>query len=404
MRTLLQICLAILIAVVANRVQAQVGGRAGPVNYRVYIGTYTGKTKAGNESKGIYASELDIASGKLSEPVLVAETTNPSFLAVYDQHPGPPGSAIADRHPRYVYAVGEIADFGGKKVGAVSAFEIADPKTGKLKLLNQQSSGGGGPCHLVVDGARDFVLAANYGGGSVCAIGIRADGSLGEQTGFVQHEGKSVDAGRQKEPHAHSVNVSPDNRFAFVADLGLDKILIYKIDGGKLTPNDPPAGNVAPGSGPRHFAFHPSGKYAYVINEMGNTVTAFAYDKEKGSLTEIQSIGTLPAGYEGKSYTAEVVVHPSGKFLYGSNRGQDSIVVFSVDEKTGKLAAAGHQGEGIKWPRNFNIDPTGKYCLVCNEHGDSILVFAIDQKTGALKPTGHKIVVGQPVCVKFMAL
>ena len=361
-----------------------------PARFRVYIGTATGKTAAGNESKGIYASELDLASGKLTGPVLVAECTGPSFLALH-----PDG--------KHLYAVGEMTE-GGKSVGAVSAFVIEDAKTGKLKMLNQAPSGGPGPCHLVVDKKGKLVLAANYSGGSCCAVAIKEDGSLGSQTGFAQHQGSSVDLGRQKEPHAHSINVSPDNRFAFCADLGLDKVLIYKIDGGKLTPNDPPAGKTAPGSGPRHFAFHPNGKYAYVINEMGNTVTAFAYNADKGSLTEVQSIGTLPAGYEGKSYTAEVVVHPSGKFLYGSNRGQDSIAVFSVDEKTGKLTATSHQGEGIKWPRNFNVDPTGKYCLVCNEHGDSILVFAIDQKTGALTPTGGKIVVGQPMCVKFMAL
>jgi 6-phosphogluconolactonase len=362
-----------------------------PAKLRVYIGTYTGKTAMGNESKGIYASELDLASGTLSEPVLVAETTNPSFLALH-----PDG--------KHLYSVGEIAEFGGKKVGAVSAFAIEDAKTGKLKALNQASSGGPGPCHLVVDKAGKLVLAANYGGGSCCAIAIKKDGSLGEQTGFVQHQGTGADPSRQKEPHAHSINVSPDNKFAFCADLGLDKVLIYKIDGGKLTPNDPPAGKTAPGSGPRHFAFHPNGKYAYVINEMGNTVTAFSYDKDKGSLTEIQSIGTLPAGYEKPSYTAEVVVHPSGKFLYGSNRRQDSIAVFTVDEKTGKLTAAGHQADGIKEPRNFNIDPTGKYCLVCNQNGDSILVFTIDQTTGALKPTGGKVVIGAPVCVKFLAL
>jgi 6-phosphogluconolactonase len=379
------------LAIVAMSTIASAEDAKTPAKYRVYIGTYTGKTSLGNESKGIYASELDLASGKLSEPVLVAETKSPSFLALH-----PDG--------KHLYAVGEIADFGGKNVGAVSAFAIEDAKTGKLKLLNQASSGGAGPCHLVVDKAGKLVLAANYGGGSCCAVAIKADGSLGEQTGFVQHEGKSVDAGRQKEPHAHSINVSPDNRFAFCADLGLDKVLVYKIDGGKLTPNDPPAGKTAPGSGPRHFAFHTSGKYAYVINEMGNTVTAFAYDADKGSLTEIQTIGTLPSDFKGASYTAEVVVHPSGKFLYGSNRRQDSIAIFTVDEKTGKLTAAGHQGDGIKEPRNFNIDPTGKYCLVGNQNGDSILVFAIDQATGALQPTGGKVVIGAPVCIKFMAM
>jgi len=359
-----------------------------PAKVRVYIGTATGKTAMGNESKGIYASELDLASGKLSESVLVAECTGPSFLALH-----PDG--------KHLYAVGSMRSAEGKSVGALSAFVIEDAKTGKLKMLNQASSGGSGPCHVVVDKTGKFVLGANYGSGSCCAVAIKEDGSLGEQTGFAQHAGKSVDAGRQEGPHAHSINVSPDNKFAFCADLGLDKMLIYKIDGGKLTPNDPSFGKTAPGSGPRHFAFHPSGKVAYVINEMGNTVTVFAYDKEKGSLTEIQSIGTLPSDFKGTSYTAEVVVHPSGKFLYGSNRGQDSIAVFKVDQASGKLTAAGHQGEEVKWPRNFNIDPTGKYCLVCNEKGDSILVWAINQETGALTPTGNKITVGQPMCVKF---
>lgn len=362
-----------------------------PAKFRVYIGTYTGKTAQGNESQGIYASELDMAMGNLSEPVLVAETTSPSFLALH-----PDG--------KHLYAVGEIVDEGGKKVGGISAFAIEDAKTGKLKALNQKSSGGPGPCHLVVDKAGKLVLAANYGGGSCCAVAIKDDGSLGEQTGFSQHTGSSVDPGRQKEPHAHSINVSPDNRFAFCADLGLDKVLIYKIDGGKLTPNDPPAGKTAPGSGPRHFAFHPRGKFAYVINEMGNTVTAFAYDQEKGSLTEIQTIGTLPSDFKGVSYTAEVVLHPSGKFLYGSNRRHDSIAVFSVDQTTGKLAATSNQATGIKEPRNFNVEPTGKYCLVANQNDDSILVFAIDQRTGALTPTGGKVVVAKPVCVKFIAV
>jgi 6-phosphogluconolactonase len=387
----ISLLLATLISAICPASVSAEDAKGAPTKLRVYIGTYTGKTPLGNESKGIYASELDLASGQLSEPVLVAETKSPSFLALH-----PSG--------KHLYAVGEIADFGGKNVGAISAFAIKDVKSGKLKQLNQAPSGGPGPCHLVVDKTGKLVLAANYGGGSCCAVAIKADGSLGEQTGFVQHTGKSVDPGRQKEPHAHSINVSPDNRFAFCADLGLDKVLIYKIDGGKLTPNDPPAGIVAPGSGPRHFAFHPTGKYAYVINELGNTVTAFAYDQEKGSLNEIQSIGTLPSDFQGESYTAEVVVHPSGKFLYGSNRRQDSIAIFTVNEKTGKLTAAGHQGDGIKEPRNFNIDPTGKYCLVCNQNGDSILVFAIDQATGALQPTGGKVVVGKPVCVKFVAL
>lgn len=362
-----------------------------PTKMRVYLGTYTGKN-----SQGIYLSTLDLATGSLSKPELAAETTSPSFLAIH-----PSG--------KYVYAVGEIADFQGKKAGAVSAFAV-DPHSGKLKLINQQPSGGGGPCHVSVDPSGKCVLAANYGGGSVCSFPIGEDGSLKEGGSVIQHHGSSVNKDRQKEPHAHSINVDKNGKYAFAADLGLDQVLVYKLNAphGTLEVNDPPHAKVAPGSGPRHFAFHPSGKFAYVINEMGNTVTAFEYNPHHGSLAEIQSIGTLPREFSGKSYTAEVVVHPSGKFLYGSNRSFDdsnaplgSIAVFAIDEKTGKLTATSHQAEGIKTPRNFAVEPTGKWLLVGNQAGDSVIVFAIDQETGALKPTQHKINVGSPVCVRF---
>jgi 6-phosphogluconolactonase len=357
--------------------------------YVVYFGTYTG---AKSKSRGIYLARFDAATGKLGAPELAAETTNPSFLGI---------------HPslRFLYAVGEIADFGGKKAGAVSAFAI-DPATGKLKLINQQPSVGVGPCHVNVDRSGKCVTAANYGGGSVASLPIRDDGSLGEAASFIQHEGSSVNPKRQAAPHAHSVTISPDNRFAFAADLGLDKVLVYKLDPAKatLTPNDPPHAVVPPGSGPRHFAFHPSGRFAYVINEILCTVTAFAYDAGLGALKEIETVSTLPAnesvqpGYS----TAEVVAHPSGKFLYGSNRGHDTIAVFTVDQAAGKLKLIQNESTQGKTPRNFNLDPTGAWLLAANQGSDTVVVFRVDQQTGRLTPTGQTVEVGAPVCIKFM--
>jgi 6-phosphogluconolactonase len=360
---------------------------AKPDKLWVYVGTYTQKG-----SKGIYRFELDLPTGKLTNRALAAESPNPSFLAI-------------DPSQRYVYAVNEVSKFDGKNSGAVSAFAI-DPKTGDLKLLNQQSSKGPGPCYVVVDAAGKHVLAANYGGGSACVLPIEADGKLGKATGFVQHQGSGADPRRQKEPHAHSINLDAGNRFAFVADLGLDKVLVYRFDPAKgtITPNDPPAASVAPGSGPRHFAFHPNGRNAYVINEMKNTVTAFSYNPEHGVLKELQTVPTLPKDFKGTSSTAEVVVHPSGKFLYGSNRGHNSIVIFSIDPKSGELTTVGHQTSQIKTPRNFAIDPTGTYLLVANQDGDSIVVFRIDPKTGELKPTGNVAEVPVPVCLRMMPM
>jgi 6-phosphogluconolactonase len=351
----------------------------------VYLGTYTQGT-----SKGIYLYHLDLSTGALVSAGLAAETTSPSFLAI---HPG----------RRFLYAVGEIGDFRGKKAGAVSAFSI-DPASGKLGLLNQQPSGGPGPCHVAVDRAGRNVLAANYGGGSVVCLPIGDDGRLGQAASFVQHEGHSVNPARQKGPHAHSVNLSPDGRFAFVADLGLDKIMIYGLDAasGKLAPGNPPSAGVAPGAGPRHFAFHPGGRFAYGINELNSTVTAFAYDAQRGTLGTVQTISTLPEGFSGTNYPAEVQVHPSGKYVYGSNRGHDSLAIFAVDAETGKLAPVGHQSTQGRNPRNFGIDPTGSYLLAANQDSDNVVVFRIDSRTGRLRPTGHEASISKPVCVKFL--
>jgi len=357
--------------------------------FLVYFGTYTGA-----KSKGIYVSRLDTKTGRLTAPELVAETTSPSFLAVH-----PKGELL--------YAVNEVSKFNDKPAGAVSGFAI-DRANGKLTPLNQQSSGGAGPCHLVVDKSGQTVLVANYGGGSVAALPIAADGRLGEATSFFQHARPNTNSTttKQKPPHGHSINVSPDNRFAAAADLGLDQILVYRLDPkrGELTPNNPPFTAVAPGSGPRHLAFHPSEKFAYVINETTCTMTAFTYDRKTGVLKEVQTVSTLPAGESVKSgySTAEVQVHPSGKFLYGSNRGHDTIAVFAIDKSSGKLTPVENVPTQGKIPRNFGIDPTGEFLLAANQNSDSVVVFRIDAKTGRLTPTGQVIEVGAPVCVKFV--
>jgi len=357
-------------------------------NFYTYVGTYTN----GGKSKGIYVLKFDASSGKLTPHSVAEGVKNPSFLAIHPSN-------------KFLYAVGEIDDFGGKKAGGVSAFAI-NSGDGSLKLLNQQSSGGTGPCHLNVDEAGKNVLVANYGGGSVACLPIGDDGKLRERSAFVQHTGKSVDTGRQEAPHAHSINLDQANKFAFVADLGLDKVLVYKFDynKGSLTPNDPPAASVEPGSGPRHFAFHPSGKFAYVINEMALTVTAFQYDPAHGTLKTLQTISTIPdsdRSQKGMS-TAEIRVHPSGKFLYGSNRGHNTIAAFAIDSDTGKLTYLENESTQGKTPRNFFIDPTGAFLLAENQDSDSIVVFGIDAKTGKLEATGEKLEVPSPVCIRMM--
>ncbi len=356
------------------------------VKLRVYFGTYNGAM-----SKGIYHSTLDLGSGQLAPPQLAAETKNASFVAIHPSR-------------KYLYAVGEISDSQGKPLGGVSAFAI-DPVSGGLTLLNQQSSTGAGPCHLVVDATGKNVLVANYGGGSVAVLPIDSAGKLSAASASIQHTGSSIDKSRQEKPHAHSINLDARNRFAFAADLGLDKVMIYRFDSdkGTLAANDPPAGIVAPGSGPRHFAFHPLGRFAFVNNEMTSSVTAFRYDAEKGSLTEVHTLSTLPNEVKGNS-TAETVVHPSGKFVYVSNRGHDSIAIFAFDETSGMLTTAGHCPSGGKTPRNFNIDPTGQFLLAANQGTNDVFSFRIDQKTGQLTATGSRIEIGGPVCVRFVSL
>lgn len=381
MRTLLQTSVATALTL------ASFLGTADAQSFRVYFGNYTRPPEG-----GIFQATFDAATGKLSEATLAGPATNASFLAIHPTH-------------KYLFAVGEISDFEGKKTGGVSAFAI-DPNSGNLTLLNAQSSAGPGPCHITLDRQGKTALVANYGGGSVASLPIGDDGKLAPAASAIQHTGSSVNASRQKEPHAHSINLDPANGFAFAADLGLDKVLIYKFNPAShtITPHDPAAGVVPPGSGPRHFAFHPSARFAYVINELANTITAFAFDAAAGRLTPIQNISTVPSDFTGNSYTAEVVAHPNGKFLYGSNRGHDTIAVFQVDAQSGQLTAAGHTPIGGKTPRNFAIDPTGRWLLVGCQGTNNVTVFSINAETGALTPTGQSIATPSPVCIRFLPL
>lgn len=352
----------------------------------VYVGTYTR-----GASKGIYAYRLDLASARLSEIGLVAETPSPSFLTI---HP----------NRRFLYAVNEVDTYEGQKAGSASAFSI-DRSTGRLTYLNTVSSRGSGPCYITVDKTGQGALLANYGGGSIAALPIGNDGRLAEASAFVQHSGSGADPRRQRGPHAHSINLSPDNRFAIAADLGLDQLLVYRFDPvrGTLAPHDPPFAKLQPGAGPRHFTFHPSGHFAYVINEMQSTITAFRYDGTRGQLQESQTISTIPEGFQGNNSTAEVQAHPGGKFLYGSNRGHDSIVVLAVNSSDGTLKLIEHVPTQGKVPRNFGIDPTGSVLIAANQNSNNLVVFKIDPKSGRLTPTGQVLEAPIPVCVKFLS-
>jgi 6-phosphogluconolactonase len=362
---------------------------AGP-QLRVYIGTYTGP-----KSQGIYTAEFNPSTGKLSAPELAAPSRNPTFLALHPRRP-------------LLYAVEETSNSGGRREGAVSAFAI-DEATGKLSLLNQQGSGGAGPCHLCVDKTGNCVLAANYNSGSIASLPILANGGLGATSTVIQHHGSSINRERQSGPHAHFITPAPDNRFALVCDMGLDKVFGYALapqpTPTELNTTEPPASlSVKPGSGPRHLAFHPNGRVVYLINELASTISVLSYDAARGALAEVQTISTLPKDFNGSDISAEVQVHPSGRFVYGSNRGDDSIAVFGVaDERTGRLDFVQRQPALGRTPRHFTFDPTGKWLLVENQDSNNIVVFRLDPATGRLTPAGEQIEVGAPVCLVFLA-
>jgi 6-phosphogluconolactonase len=357
-------------------------------NYLVYFGCQTGP-KTG--SKGIYVSNFNSASGELSDPALAVETGSPGFLAI---HPS----------KKYLYSIGELAG-SDKKEGGVSAFQINLPD-GKLSLINQVPSVGAGPCHVGLDKTGKMAMIANYSGGSVASYAIGDGGALSEAVTFVQHEGRSVNERRQAGPHAHSVNVSPDNRYALACDLGMDQVLVYKIEPnmGKMTAHG--HAKLPAGSGPRHLAFHPNGKFVFVNNELSMTETTFAYDAEKGTLTEVETVSTLPEADRGKEgfSTAETVVHPSGKFVYVSNRTHDTIAVFTCDAATGKLTLIQNAAAEGQIPRNFNLDPTGKWMVVAHQNSGTAALFKVDQDTGMVNYTGKKVNIGGSICVRFLAL
>ncbi len=363
-------------------------------SYFVYVGTYT--EEPGSKSKGIYAYRFDPDTAELTSIGLAAETTNPSFLAVHPNH-------------RFLYAVNETANYKGQKSGAVSAFAI-DRATGKLTLLNEVASKGADPCYITVDKTGKYVLVANYTSGSVAVFPVLEDGRLGEATAFLQHSGRGADPERQEGPHAHSIDLSPDNRFAIVDDLGLDETLVYRFDQSKgtLSLNDPQIyttlAKADPGAGPRHFAFHPNGKFAYVLNEMQSSVYAFTYDGSAGVLHRLQTISSIPKDFSGHKEAAEIEVDASGKFLYASNRGHDSIAVFAIDPDRGTLTLVEYAPTKGQTPRSFAIAPGGALLFAENEKSNNIVIFSIDPKTGRLTPTGKVLEVAEPVCVKFVPI
>lgn len=355
-------------------------------SYLLFAGTYTQK-----ESKGIYAWRFSAVTGKVEALGLAAETVNPSYLVVH-----PSGKTL--------YAVNEVDAFLGRKSGAVSAFSV-DRATGRLMLLNQVASRGADPCHLALNRSGRHLFVANYTGGNVAVLPIEADGRLKEASGFVQHVGTVVDAKRQGAPHAHAVTLSPDERFAFVADLGLDRIFSYRFDAAKgtLSPNEVPFARVAPVAGPRHFVFHPAGRLAYAINELQSSVTAFAFDSKRGALLELQTVSTLPADAKGENDCAEILIHPNGRLLFGSNRGHDSIAVFGIGAR-GHLTHLGSVPTGGRTPRHIALDPTGAYLFAENQESNNVVLFRVDAKTGRLTPTGVTFPVAAPVCLAFLAV
>ena len=349
----------------------------------LYVGTYTS-----GESEGIYIYRMNSNTGELRR-VNAVKSVNPSFLSI-------------DQSRRYLYAVNEVAEFGGQTSGAVSAFAI-EPGHTNLKFLNQEPSMGADPCHLTITRNGKFLLVANYTGGNISVLPIARDGSLKAAADVAQHQGSSI-KDQQKGPHAHCIILDRNERHALAADLGIDKIMIYDFNRatGKLEPSKDISSQLPAGAGPRHLTLHPNGSYAYVINELDSTMSTFKYNHRSGSLQLVQTISTLPQTFSGTSYCADVHVSPSGRFVYGSNRGHNSIVVFSVAQRTGQLRPLEYVSTQGNWPRNFVIDPSGQFLLVANQRTDNVVVFRVDPVTGRLKPTGHNEKIPTPVCLKFI--
>lgn len=364
----------------------------------VYVGTYTepilfgtGKVLEG-KGKGIHIFRLDPGSGALTPVDILEGVVNPSYLAF-----GPTR--------RFLYAVNELKTFEDRPSGTVSAFAV-DPRTGALTFLNRQLTHGTDPCHVVLDPAGTHAFVANFMSGSVCVLPVRGDGTLGPASDFIQHVGSGIDPVRQAGPHAHSVTLDAAGRFAFVPDLGLDRLMAYRFDAvrGMLEPNATPWIKMPPGAGPRHVALHDNGRFAYLVNELDSTVAVLAADGDAGTFALTQTVSTLPPDFSGASTCAEIQVEPSGRFVYASNRGHDSIAAFRIDPANGRLDPVGIESTRGGPPRNFGIDPAGRLLLAANQDSDSIVAFAIDPETGTLSPTGAETRVPTPVCVKFLQI
>lgn len=366
---------------------AYASANAADYKYLVFVGTYTG-----NGSLGIYAYRFDPADGELTSVGLAAATENPSFL-------------VADPTDRFLYAVDELDTFNGSPTGAVSAFAI-ERETGKLKFLQRVSSLGAAPAHLSLDKTGRYLLVANYSGGSVAVFPIRNDGKLSPHSAFEQQHGSSINPKRQAGPHAHSVLTSNDNRFVLSADLGTDQLLVYRFDAqnGSVTANNPAFAKVEPGSGPRHIAFAPSGKFVYLANEMKATVTVFSYNARSGTLETKQTVPTLPKYFRGENTEAEIVIDETGRFLYVSNRGADTIGVFGINSKDGTLSFVQNVLSGGKVPRSFAIDPTGRWLFAANQGSNNIQLFRIDSGTGRLTAANSVSGIFSPVCVIFVPI
>lgn len=362
----------------------------------VFVGTYTEPIRFGTgkiligQGKGIYVYKLDVSSGALEQSGLFGGVPNPSYLAF-------------DPSRRFLYAVNELKEFEGAPTGAISAFSV-DASSGNPSFLNRKPSHGTDPCHLTVHPSGRYVLVANFMSGSVCVLPIGEDGALGDATDVIQHQGSSIDPVRQSGPHAHAVTLDNSGRYAFIPDLGLDKLMVYTFDvsRGKLEPHQTPWVETAAGAGPRQLVMHPQGPYAYLINELNSTMTAFRFDQDSGALREIQTLSTLPENFEGASTCAEVQISPSGRFLYGSNRGHDTIVIYAIDQRDGTLTCIGHESTQGKTPRNFVVDPAGEFLIAANQDTNNMVIFRLDPTSGKLIATGYEVDVPTPVCVKFI--
>jgi len=362
--------------------------------YYVYVGTYTHPILFGTgqilegKGEGIYLFRMDPETGKLTRQETTTGVVNPSYLTL-------------DPARRHLYAVNELKTFGGMASGAVSAFRV-EPETGRLTFLNQKATGGTDPCHVVVNDRSTQVLVSNFMSGSVCVFPIQPDGALGDASQFIQHSGSSVHPKRQSGPHAHSLIFDKSNRFAFVPDLGMDKLMVYKtdFDKGRLSPADVPYVSVQPGAGPRHCVFHPSGRYCYLIQELDSTLSAYRYNQDDGTFELLQTVPTVVSdGFTGDNTCADVQILPNGRFVYGSNRGHDSIVIYRIDQETGRLSFVGMESTRGRTPRNFAIDPSGRFLLAANQDSDNIVVFKIEPATGTLSEV-DQVAVPTPVCVR----